>query len=298
MASQPPGKHRKRRRRRRRGISFKLTLAAALVVAAVLLWRGSGYYFLEIDLRPEHPEFRDLRPSGGTGLFYGVIGTVLIFTNLLYLARRRLAGFRHFGSMRTWLDLHVFTGLVGATFIAFHSTFQARALVNQITAVSLIVVIISGLIGRFFYALIPKPDVQPFNDALDDLEEAVPGLREQIAAAVSAHPPEETRGDPALIRTLRALPGWRRTAHERREAVELIMHNAPALAALDPRARRHVKRLSRRLARAAALEAYGVAADAMLRAWRPIHRLFAFIMILTVLTHIGVAWFFGYADIF
>lgn len=200
--------------------------------------------------------------------------------------------------MRTWLDLHVFTGLVGATFIGFHSTFQARSLVNQVTAVSLIVVIVSGLIGRFFYALIPKPDAHPYRDALEDLEEAVPGIRAQIDAAVAAHPPEETRGDPALLRTLKALPGWRKTAHERREAVELIVSNAPMIAALDPRAKSHVKRLSRRLARAAALEAYGVAADAMLRAWRPVHRLFAIIMILTVLTHIGVAWFFGYADIF
>ena len=298
MASNPSGKPRKRKRRRRRGISFKLTLAIAVLVAVVLYWRGNGFYLLGLDDQVEHPNFHELRSSGSVGIFYGVVGTVLIFTNLLYLARRRLAAFRNLGSMRTWLDLHVFTGLIGATFVAYHSAFQARSLVNQITAVSLIIVIVSGLIGRFFYALIPKPDARPYLDALEDLEAAVPGLQAQIDMAVSAHPPEETRGDPALMRTLRALPGWRRTAHTRRQAVELIVTNAPAIAALDPRARAHVKRLSRRLARAAALEAYGVAADAMLRAWRPIHRLFAIIMVLTVLTHIGVAWFFGYADIF
>lgn len=302
MASPPRGTPRKKKRRRR-GISFTVTLVTAIVVAGVLLWRSydqdlqAFYYQLDIDSRFDHPEVQELRPTGSTGMFYGIIGTILIFTNLLYLARRRLAGFQRFGSMRTWLDLHVFTGLVGATFVAYHSTFQARSWPNQVTAVSLIVVVASGLIGRFFYALIPKPDVHPFEDALADLEEALPGFSEQVAAAVAAHPPEETRGDPALIRTLRALPGWRRTAHERREAVELILYNAPALASLDPRARAHVRRLSRRLSRAAALQAYGVAADAMLRAWRPIHRLFAFIMISTVLLHIAVAVYFGYADL-
>lgn len=300
MASPPRGTPRKKKRRRR-GISFAVTLITAIVVAGVLLWRSydqemaAFYYQLDIDQRFDHPEVQELRPTGSTGMFYGIIGTILIFTNLLYLARRRLAGFQKFGSMRTWLDLHVFTGLVGATFVAYHSTFQARSWPNQVTAVSLIVVVASGLIGRFFYALIPKPDVHPFEDALAELEEALPGFSDQVNAAVAAHPPEETRGDPALLRTLSALPGWRRTAHERREAVELILYNAPALASLDPRTRAHVRRLSRRLARAAALQAYGVAADAMLRAWRPIHRLFALIMICTVLLHIGVAVYFGYA---
>ncbi|WP_045118424.1 hypothetical protein [Haliangium ochraceum] len=266
----------------------------ALLVAAVCLWRGWGYYQLSLGERLDHPDYEALRPSGSIGMFYGVVGTVLIFANLLYLARRRLAGFRNFGPMRVWLDLHVFTGLVGATFIIFHSTFQARSWPNQVTAISLIVVIVSGLIGRFFYALIPKPDVRPFEDALAELEEALPGFSAQVAAAVSQHPPEETRGDPALLRTLRALPGWRRTAHDRREAVELILYNSPILESLDPRARSHVRRVTRKLARAAALQAYGVAADAMLRAWRPIHRLFAFIMLCTVILHIGVAFYFGY----
>jgi hypothetical protein len=294
MVSPGRGKPRKKPRRRRRGIPFTVTFTTALVVAAVLVWRGLDYYTLSVADRPAHPEFGQLRPTGGMGMSYAVVGTLLIFTNLLYLARRRLASFQKFGPMRVWLDLHVFTGLVGATVIGFHSTFQARAWPNQVTAISLMVVVVSGLIGRFFYALIPKPDVHPFEDALEDLEAALPGFREQVARAVDAHPPEETRGDPALLRTLRALPGWRRTAHERREAVELILYNAPALAALDPRTRAHVRRLARRLSRAAALQAYGVAADAMLRAWRPIHRLFAFIMITTVLLHIGVAVYYGY----
>jgi hypothetical protein len=296
MASPARGKPRKKNRRRR-GIPFTVTLTTTLVVAGVLLWHGLDYYLLDVASRPEHADFRQLRPSGSMGMSYAIVGTLLIFTNLLYLARRRLAAFRHFGSMRVWLDLHVFTGLVGATVIGYHSTFQARSWPNQVTAISLIVVVVSGVIGRFFYALIPKPDVHPFEDALEDLEVALPGFSQQVALAVSAHPPEETRGDPALLRTLRALPGWRRTAHERREAVELILYNAPALAALPPRTRAHVRRLARRLSRAAALQAYGVAADAMLRAWRPIHRLFAFIMICTVLLHIGVAVYFGYADI-
>lgn len=84
MATNSSGTPRKRkRRRRRRGISFKITLAAAVLVAVVLFWRGAGYYQLGIDARPDHPDFRDLRPSGSTGIFYGVVGTVLIFTNLL-----------------------------------------------------------------------------------------------------------------------------------------------------------------------------------------------------------------------
>ncbi len=292
MAAKP------RRKKKSRGIPLWFTISIAICVATTLAWGGYDYYILELDDRPDHHNFQRLKPSGDLGYLYGVTGTILIFTNLLYLVRRRLTRLQGLGSMRTWLDLHVFTGLVGATVVAFHSSFQARSFLNQVTAVSLVIVVITGIIGRYLYAFIPRPELHPYEDALEDLDHLIPGIAEQLRTAVAAHKPIETRSVPSILKVLRALPAWRRTAHARREAVELIVFNSPALAQMQPRLRRRVKRRARKVAREAMRQVYAVAADSILRTWRALHRLFAIAMICTVITHIVVAWMYGYRWIF
>jgi dihydropyrimidine dehydrogenase (NAD+) subunit PreT len=138
----------KKSQKTRRGISWPVVVAMLVLIVGVLAWRGYDYYLLSLDDRVEHPDYRALRSSGDVGYGYGVAGTFLIFTNLLYLARRRLAKWK-MGSVKTWLDVHVFTGLSGALFISFHSTFKARSTMAQVTTLSLLLVVITGLIGRF-----------------------------------------------------------------------------------------------------------------------------------------------------
>jgi hypothetical protein len=125
-----------------------------LCVAILLAWRGWSFYKLGLEARVEHPEYQTLRPSGIVGNGYGFLAAILFLTNLSYLARRRLAMFKSFGSMRIWLDVHVFTGLLGALFVAFHSAFQARSTLSTITAASLAVVVVTGIFGRFLHAII------------------------------------------------------------------------------------------------------------------------------------------------
>ena len=90
-----------------------LTLLLLAALAAYLYWRGHGYYGTSIEGRFDHPDYRTLRASGPIGHGYGIVGTGLILTNLLYLVRRRLPRLS-IGSLRRWLDVHVIAGLVGA----------------------------------------------------------------------------------------------------------------------------------------------------------------------------------------
>ncbi|HTM19438.1 MAG TPA: hypothetical protein VL172_02985 [Kofleriaceae bacterium] len=123
-------------------------------VVGYLAWKGWDYYRLPLERKPEHPDFRSLRPSGSYGHGLGMLGGVLVFANLLYLVRRRLQGYR-LGPMPVWLDLHAFTGLLAAALIAFHSAFQLRSQLATITSISLAVVVLTGVIGRFLHALLP-----------------------------------------------------------------------------------------------------------------------------------------------
>jgi hypothetical protein len=283
--------------RRRRSISMGFTLAMFLLVCGVLFLHGWDFYVLELDSRIEHPAYDALRPSGSHGYAYGVSGTVLIFLNLLYLARRRLAR-ANLGSMRTWLDLHVFTGVVGAGFIIFHSAFQLRSPLAITTAVGFAVVMVTGFIGRFLYALAPRPDQNLLSAAIARLEGLLPGIGPHVEHVVRAFPIRDVGGSPSLLRALAALPGWRRTARGRRQAIRFVVENAPAMSRMDGERERAVRAAGRKVERAAALEVRGEAAATLLCSWRSLHRFFALLMLMCVIVHVTMALRYGYHWIF
>src|SRR5882757_7478834 len=132
--------------RRRRMSFFALVLSLILISITVgLAYRGWSFYRLSLEDRVEHPDFRTLRPSGTLGNGYGWVAAVLVVMNLSYLIRRRFGG-STLGSMRVWLDVHVFTGLVAAVLVSFHSAFQLRTPIATASTVSLALVVITGLI--------------------------------------------------------------------------------------------------------------------------------------------------------
>src|SRR5581483_11444679 len=109
--------------------------------------------------------------------------TLLILSNLLYLVRRRLTRFMSWaGSVRAWLNMHAFTGLVGSVLVLFHSAFQLRTPIATVTSVSLAIVVGTGLVGLYLYALVPREGLKPLQDRLKEIEPMLPGLAEQVRA--------------------------------------------------------------------------------------------------------------------
>lgn len=275
---------------RRRRIPWLALVLGAIVcaLAVVLLVRGWSFYKLSLEDRVEHPDYRTLRPSGVVGNGYGWVAALLVVLNLMYLVRRRLAATR-LGSMRVWLDIHVFTGLVAATLVTFHSAFQLRTPIATLSAASLGVVVVTGLVGRFLYALTPAADKQRLREAIDDLDEQWPGHRDEISTALTALPGPVVPANASLARSLLAIPRWRRAGRARREALALIL---PRDGSSEQR------KAARRVVSAAAAEAGSSGKAALLRSWRGLHRFFALLMLAAVLLHAGIAWHYGYRWIF
>jgi hypothetical protein len=269
-----------------------------LGTAAYLAWRGWSFYTLSLEERVEHPEFRQLRPTGFLGAGYGFVATALVFANLFYLVRRRFAGTAALGSLRVWLDVHVFTGLLAAVFVAFHSSFQLRTPIATATAGSLAMVVLTGMIGRLLHALVPRNDRSALEDATARLEDVLPGAGLPVLAAARAFAVPHVPANASLARALGMLPALRRVARDRREAVAAVIEAHTPPTRLDRRTRRALRRAAALTADAAAGEARAVGATAILRSWRSLHRLFAILMLLTVALHAGVAWHYGYRWIF
>jgi dihydropyrimidine dehydrogenase (NAD+) subunit PreT len=270
-----------------------LTMLLALVLVAVIIglaYRGWTFYRLSLEDRVEHPEFRTLRASGLLGNGYGWVAAMLVVLNLSYLIRRRFGGTR-LGSMQIWLDIHVFTGLLASALVSFHSAFQLRTPVATLSAASLAVVVVTGLIGRFLYALAPVGARERLRDALDAIDAQLPGKRGELATAISERPGPAIPANASLVRSLFAIPRARRAARGRRDVVELL---------LPPRAQltKPQRKAAREVIVAAMAEARAPAMAALLRAWRGLHRFFALLMLAAVFLHAGVAWYYGYRWIF
>ncbi|MCA9577585.1 MAG: hypothetical protein KC668_19245 [Myxococcales bacterium] len=290
MAHSPPYDTKQRTRR------FDSLVAGALVVlAGYLLFRGYGFYALDLDARLDHTDYEVLRPSGTVGHGYGIVGTLLILSNLLYLARRRFAR-ANLGSMRAWLDLHVAGGLAGSALVLFHSAFQFRTGVALMTGVALGLVVVTGLVGRYLYALSPVADMERLDRLLVEFDATQPGVARGVRTVLDAHRPAIVDHHASLLRKLSKAPGWLRVARERRRGVARVLDEARA--ACGPREAEVFVAFRGVASDIAAQDALAEGFTSLLQSWRALHRLLAILLLLLVPVHVGVAWFYGYRWIF
>ncbi|MDD9967562.1 MAG: hypothetical protein OXR73_15105 [Myxococcales bacterium] len=264
-----------------------------LLLTLALTYRGADFYLKDLQARVDHPDFRALSPAGPIGQLYGIVGTVLILTNLLYMVRRRYARV-HLGSMRTWLDIHVVTGLFGTLLVMFHSAFQLRSGIATLTAASLAVVVVTGIIGRYFYAISPRKDDRRMQAALQEVQDLWPGLAEALRELESRQQPPARPHSPGLLATLMTLPAWFRQARSRRSEIRILGQHAIASVPLvaDDAARWSAK--LEHIARLKAAEVKAAAGTHLLKTWRGLHRLTALLMVVAVILHVAIALYFGF----
>lgn len=283
-----------------RRIGRWITILVLASVAALLAWRGFGYYRLGLADRAGHPDYRTLNPAGLLGHGYGILGTALIFTNLLYLVRRRFAKYipERAGSMRAWLNAHAFTGLVGSLLVVFHSAFQLRTPIAAVTSASLGIVVVTGLIGFYLHALVPKAGLKPFKDRVEELRPLLPGLVAVLEEHLRSAPVTVLPHDASFFRTLFTIPRWVFEARARRRGMRKAAKADKLFRVLTHSEPRMARDFLAELTDLAAKEVDVQAGAAMMRSWRSLHRFLAILMIVSVSVHIGVAWFYGFRWIF
>ena len=131
-----------------------LSLIALGTILALALY-GSDYYQLSRTERAFSPKHHLLRPSGIVGINLGVAGVLMLCGIFLYPLRKRWGWLQKQGNSKHWLDHHVVLGVAAPVCIAFHSSFKFRGLAGMAFWV-MVAVSVSGLIGRYLYAQIPR----------------------------------------------------------------------------------------------------------------------------------------------
>jgi hypothetical protein len=75
----------------------------------------------------------------------------------LYSVRRRVRALRNLGSLRAWLDAHIFLGFQGFVLVAYHSVgISVNANLAAVNFAFVTIVVLTGVIGRYLYSFIPR----------------------------------------------------------------------------------------------------------------------------------------------
>ncbi|NOU00464.1 MAG: hypothetical protein HOO95_02655 [Gallionella sp.] len=146
---------------------------AALVVLAIPVYQGLFY-----------------KPGNGWGYFsywIGIVGSVMMLLMLLYPIRKHLAFARNWGALRYWFMLHMMFGIGGPILVLFHTTFHIKSLNATVSLASMLLVAISGVIGRFIYRHIHQGLYGRQSD-LKELQKAVDANQEKISSVLMEAP--------------------------------------------------------------------------------------------------------------
>jgi thioredoxin reductase/Pyruvate/2-oxoacid:ferredoxin oxidoreductase delta subunit len=129
------------------------TFLLSLVALVWALWH-SDYYGLPANERAAHAKHALLHPARGLGLWLGITAVTLIAANLLYLVRR--SGRFRLGSLRAWMSSHVATGVLAILCAMMHGAMRPGDTPGGHAFWALAVLLVTGAIGRYFYAYVPR----------------------------------------------------------------------------------------------------------------------------------------------
>ncbi len=140
--------------RSHRRLLLTILVGAVIAIMSLAIY-GQDYYRLGPADRPYSPKHHLLKPGGTLGINLGLAGVLLLCAIFLYPLRKRWGWLQKQGSSKHWLDHHVILGVAAPLCIAFHASFKFRGLAG-IAFWVMVAVALSGLVGRYLYAQIPR----------------------------------------------------------------------------------------------------------------------------------------------
>lgn len=101
-------------------------------------------------------------PGSNLGYNLGLAGGLLMLALLVYPLKKRMRFLQRLGPSKPWFVFHMICGVLGPLLIIFHSTFRIGSENALVAMVSMLLVVGSGIVGRFIYVRI--------HDGLSDQE--------------------------------------------------------------------------------------------------------------------------------
>jgi hypothetical protein len=259
----------------------------------VLMFAAAGYRWREGI--PFHP--RD-----GIGYWLGITGGTMMLLLLVYPLRKRVE-WRMPGSMGLWFRFHMLMGVLGPLAVLYHARFTYRAINSGVALFAMLVVVGSGLIGRYLHIHIYRGHTLRHVEAGELLDEARVALSrldadgdsgDVIHAELVSYVERAGQSRDGILASLRLtielalLSAIRRRALARAiaahfaEAAPANGWDAAELARHQQAARRHLRRFFGSVRDAAAYAVF----DRLFALWHHLHLpLFGFLVVAAI-THV------------
>ena len=284
---------------------YIITLAAIIVVSTILpAYYGFPYYSTSLEERFYHPDHNLFKASGLYGHGLGIAGTLLIIFGVFsYMARKRYRFLSRFGRLKYWLEFHIFLCILGPVLILFHTSFKFGGIV-AVSFWSMVIVVASGVIGRFIYIRIPRTiegremslaEVRTLKNEMHDyLRELLGGNEKQYQAILQLTGNGNDTGNRSqtgnyLTRRISKYVIERKRVGRIREILRRELPKRDIRKAV--RLIRSEISLNNRIGRLQTLQK-------LFRYWHIAHLPFALIMLVIMVIHVGIALAFGATWIF
>lgn len=134
------------------GLFFLIGITVTILLAV----NGYSYYSTSVEERFFHPQHNLIKPSGSLGHGFGIVGSLMMILGVsIYMIRKRSRKLFNLGYLKHWLELHIFLCTVGPILVLYHTAFKFGGIVS-VSFWSMVLVVISGVAGRFIYIQIPR----------------------------------------------------------------------------------------------------------------------------------------------
>ena len=272
-----------------------------LAVAGASWYGGHQYYRLPLQERP-YSELHDLyKPSGLLGHGMGVVGSLMMIVGVcIYSLRKRVHALHRLGKLKHWLQFHIFLCTLGPFLVVLHTAFKVGGIIS-IAFWSMVIVVLSGVLGRYVFARIPKTLNGRFltkSSLRSHMEELVQTLEQtsglpaaevdELLAEVKGRAPKNTLD--ALFLALR----WDLVRRKQEKRVERRM----ALGEVPYADRRKIHALIHEYMKMERQMALLTPFQKLFSYWHILHLPLAAVMFFIMFVHIVIAALFGYAWIF
>lgn len=138
------------------GIYLGTMSAITLAATVYLFYVGWDFYSLPLEERFYHPRYDWYKASGILGHGLGIVGTVMIlFGVVMYITAKKYGYLDRYIRLKYLLEFHIFLCTLGPILVLFHTTFKFGGIVS-VAFWSMVVVVLSGVVGRYLYLQIPR----------------------------------------------------------------------------------------------------------------------------------------------
>ena len=277
----------------RRSGRLAVTLLVFALVAICI--GGARYYFEPMAARVRSPWHAWLKPSGYVGQSAGLLALALFLFLWLYPLRKKYRWLAFTGAISRWLNAHVLAALALPLLVAVHAAWRFRGVIG-LGFWSMMVVWLSGIVGRYIYARIPRgragveltrEEIARRRAVMLDQIAQQSGLDRAAIDAVLAPPAAAERlGVWGTFKRMIADDFARRGAERRLRRLWDV--RGPRRRAADRAVIRSVMRLARQEVALAQQARMLDATHAVFRYWHVFHRPVAIAALVAVLVHVLV----------